>query len=128
MTLASMMELDEDALICDLAETYHIYDYRSLPLRLVAPLSAGLRDDSRIKMAASGAPATQTTLLLATIADRVEAFRYGFTEDASKGTNPPASLVDMLFGEDKKKASKSGVVSFGSAEEFEAAMSAFEGG
>ena len=82
-----MIEFDEDALICDLAETYQIYDYRSLPVKLVATLSAGLREDSRIKMAAAELPAKQDTLLLATIADRVEAFRYGFTEDASKGKN-----------------------------------------
>lgn len=122
-----MIEFDEDALICDLAETYQIYDYRSLPVKLVATLSAGLRDDSRIKMAAAGAPAKQDTLILATIADRVEAFRYGFTADASKGTNRPVSLVDAIFGEDKKK-SNSGVVSFDSAEAFEAAMARFETG
>ena len=49
-----MIRFDEDALICDLAETYHIYDYRSLPVKLVATLSAGLRDDSRIKLKAAG--------------------------------------------------------------------------
>lgn len=39
ITLSSMLNLSEDALICDFAETYHIYDYRSLPLRLVATLA-----------------------------------------------------------------------------------------
>ena len=92
MTLASMINFDEDALICDLAETYQIYDYRSLPVKLVATLSAGLRDDSRIKLSAAGYTVSQDTLLLAIIADRVEAFRYGFSEDASKGINPPVSL------------------------------------
>jgi len=129
VTLASMIEFDEDALICDLAETYQIYDYRSLPVKLVATLSAGLRDDSRIKMAAAGATAQQNTLLLATIADRVEAFRYGFSEDAEKGINPPASLVDVLLGrEPKEKTSKAGVVGFKTVEEFEKALAAFETG
>ncbi len=41
-----MISRDEDALICDLAETYQIYNYKSLPARLVATLSVGLRDDS----------------------------------------------------------------------------------
>ena len=123
-----MIEFDEDALICDLAETYQIYDYRSLPVKLVATLSAGLREDSRIKMAAAELPAKQDTLLLATIADRVEAFRYGFTEDASKGKNRPTSLVDTLFGKEKENTSKSGIVGFGSVEDFEAAMAQFETG
>ncbi len=121
-----MINFNEDALICDLAETYHIYDYRSLPVKLIATLSAGLRDDSRIKMLVAGMPATQNTLLLATIADRVEAFRYGFTEDASKGANRPQSLVDAMFGEEIKRENKSGVTSFASVEEFEAALARIE--
>lgn len=127
MTLASMIDLDEDALICDLAETYHIYDYRSLPVKLAATLSAGLRDDSRIRLLAAGAPAAQDTLLLATIADRIEAFRYGFSEDASKGINKPTSIVGAMFGEDTNKINKSGVMSFATPEEFEAALARFEG-
>lgn len=121
-----MIEFDEAALICDLAETYHIYDYRSLPLQTVATLSAGLRDDSRIKMAAAGLPARQDTLLLAAIADRVEAFRYGFTENAKHGTNRPESLVETIFGE-ANKANKSGIQGFSSVEAFEAALARFEG-
>lgn len=33
-----MIRADEDALVCDLAETYHIYNYRQLPARQVAVL------------------------------------------------------------------------------------------
>lgn len=111
-----MIELDEDALICDFAETYHIYDYRSLPLRLVATLAAGLRDDSRIKLLAAGIPVSQDTLLLASIADRIELFRYGFTKDAERGLHAPKSLVDKMCGmEDKSRA----VAGFRTPEEFE---------
>ena len=117
-----MIDFNEDALICDLAETYHIYDYRSLPVKLVATLSAGLRDDSRIKLFAAGYPANQETILLATIADRIEAIRYGFSEDSSKGVNQPSSIVAALFGEEKKKKNRSGVTSFATPEEFEAAL------
>ncbi len=31
-----MIAVDEDALVCDLAETYGIYDYRQLPITRVA--------------------------------------------------------------------------------------------
>ena len=48
-----MIAADEEALICDLAETYNIYDYRSLSPRMAAVFSCGLRDDSRIKLAMS---------------------------------------------------------------------------
>ncbi len=73
MTLAGMVNLDEAALICDLAETYGIYDYRQLPLRTVAVLSAGLRDDARIIKKANNVervPDMQLQLL-AIIADRL---------------------------------------------------------
>lgn len=123
-----MMNFDEDALVCDFAETYHIYDYRSLPVKLAATLSAGLRDDSRIKMSLAGVPASQDTLLLAVIADRVEAFRYGFTEDAAKGRNKPDSLVDLILGETANKENKSGIKGFATVEEFEAALASFETG
>lgn len=108
-----MIDLDEDALICDLAETYHIYDYRSLPLQLVATLSAGLRDDSRIKLKAAGVPVSQDTLLLASIADRVEMFRCSFIKDAKQ----PESFLRAFLGDEEKK--NNSVTAFNSAEEFD---------
>ena len=61
MILASMINLSEYALICDFAETYHIFDYRSLPVKLAATLSAGLRDDSRSKMIMADIPVPPDT-------------------------------------------------------------------
>ena len=122
-----MIELDEDALICDLAETYQIYDYRSLPVQLVATLSAGLRDNSRIKLKASGSTAPLDTILLALIADRVEAFRYGFTEDAEDGTNVPKSIVSAILGEEQSQTTRSGITGFSSPEEFEEALARIKG-
>ena len=37
-----MLALDEDAFICDMAQTYHVYDIRSLPLPYLATLASGL--------------------------------------------------------------------------------------
>lgn len=121
-----MINLDEDALVCDLAETYHIYDYRSLPLKLVATLSAGLRDNSRIKLLAAEVPASQDTILLAIIADRVEALRYGLSDDSAKGRNKPVSIVESIYGEMAKKTS--GVKGFDNATDFEAALARIRGG
>lgn len=120
-----MINIDEDALICDLAETYQIYDYRSLPLKLVATLSAGLREDSRIYIRASGAAASLETLLLALIADRIEAFRYGFTDDAAKRKNPPISIVEAICGKSNKNTT--GVATFKTHEEFDAALARIRG-
>lgn len=115
-----MIEFDEDALICDFAETYHIFDYRSLPARLAATLAAGLRDDSRIKLKAAGVPVGLDTVLLAAIADRVEAFRFGFSKEAEKGKMPPL-LVNQILGEQNNKNSKNKTMSFRTADEFEKA-------
>lgn len=66
-----MILLDEDALICDFAETYHILDYTALPATLAATLAVGLRDDSRIKCLMADRKASVDTILLAGIIDRL---------------------------------------------------------
>ncbi len=119
------MNLDEDALVCDFAETYHIYDYRSLPVRLAATLAAGLRADSRIRMKLTDMPVRQDTLLLATLADQVALFRYGFSKDANSGANKPASIVAELLGEPERK--QAGVTGFDTPEEFERALARIKG-
>ena len=48
-----MIALDEDALTCDLAETYGIYEFRLLPPAKIAVLACGLSEDSRIKRTAA---------------------------------------------------------------------------
>lgn len=117
-----MINLDEDALICDLAETYRIYDYRSLPVRLVATLSAGLRDDSRIKLKAADSPVSKETMILAMIADRIELFRRSFSD---KHKDDPVSVVEMLLGNTKKKVTSG--MSFKTSEEFEAMLAKIRG-
>lgn len=89
-----MLCVDRSALICDLAETYQIYDYRSLPATMVATLAAGLRDDSRIKMKMSGVTASQDTILLAVIADMMNMYIYA--RSGGKG-KPPESIADKFY-------------------------------
>lgn len=71
-----MVVLDEDALICDFAETYHIYDFWSLPLQLAATLAAGLWYDSRIMMRLSGDQFRVRDLLLATLCDKMTGTKF----------------------------------------------------
>lgn len=92
-----MIRDDEDALICDFAETYHIYDYRSLPLRLVATLAAGLRDTSRISMKTTEAKASTTNTILAIIADHLGIIRR-LLGDQSELNSVTESLYQMHPG------------------------------
>lgn len=109
-----MISTDEDALICDLAETYHIYEYRSLPCRKVAIFSCGLRSDSRIKMKMAQVTITPEQMMLAAIADSTRMTAWLHTKDAEEGVNRPESLLGVLLGEKEEKK----VISFDSGEEF----------
>lgn len=111
-----MINLDEDALICDLAETYRIYDYRQLPPSKVAVFAFGLRDDSRIKMKVSGQKVPIDTLLLAGISDKLSTLVWFQTEDGQKGRNRPTMLTDLLTN--KETESKEDVIVFNSGEDF----------
>lgn len=110
-----MIKFDEDALICDLAETYQIYNYRQLPPSLVAIFAIGLRDDSRIKLKVNGLKATPEITLQSAIFDRLGLLVWMQTEDGQKGRNRPKSVVESLFGE----KTESEVSAFTSGEEFE---------
>lgn len=114
-----MIAADEDALICDFAETYHIYDWRGLPVHYAAVLACGLGPDSRIKRAISGAKATQEQLLLAAIVDRLGLLLWLNTADAVNGRNRPASLVALLTAQES--AAVGDVASFSDGASFDAA-------
>jgi len=114
-----MIRLDEDALICDLAETYHIFDYRSLPVQLVATLSAGLRENSRIMLKVTDSKVGLDTYLLAAIADNLTLFRAGFSKDNRRKL---VLFTDVIKSEPKQKTR-----SFKTAAEFDAALKRIRG-
>lgn len=119
MSLANMMRIDEDALICDLAETYHILDdIGLLPARKVAVLSVGLRETSRIKMKMIGTPVPNDILLLAQIIDRLNIMIWRETKDGHKGINRPESIAEALLHPEKMQTKKINVSSFTSPEDF----------
>lgn len=111
-----MIKIDESALICDLAETYNIFDYKSLPLIKVATFCVGLRDDSRIKLKISETKMPLEKLLLGMIVDRLGLLVWSKTEDARKGYNRPKSILQAMMGDIEKEN-----LSFASGEEFEKA-------
>ncbi|HFH1593277.1 DUF5361 domain-containing protein [Streptococcus pneumoniae] len=114
-----MIALDEDALICDLAETYQIYDYKQLPLNQVAVLAYGLRDDSRIKQMMSDQIVPLETTLLASIVDRLSISLWLQTKDGQKGVNRPMSIAEMLTKNNKEESDERDYLVFESGEDFE---------
>lgn len=113
-----MINLDEDALICDLAEVYQIYDYRSLPVKLAATLSAGLGQDSRIKKKMRGTKYSSEELLLAQIHDRIAGVLW--TIGGYGDMEQPPSLVEVMINGIPEKPTGEFRV-YASPEEFEAA-------
>ena len=111
-----MIAIDEDALICDLAETYHIYDYKQLPLSLVAVFSVGLRENSRIKTILSEQLYSIETLLLAGMVDRLSLLLWSKTSDGQKGINYPESIYNLLTKQEKTERDE---LVFSSSEDFE---------
>lgn len=91
-----MLSFDRDALICDLAETYHVYDYRALPVMTLAALASGLRPDSRIKLKMANIKETSSEVLLIQIFDLLQMMRYQWF--ATKKDPPPKLLSDVLIG------------------------------
>lgn len=116
MALVVMMAEDEDALYCDLAETYGIFNWEALPVERLATLSIGLRDDSRIKLALAGAKIDTEIMLLAAAVDRLTTLVWQRTKDGAKGRNRPESVVDALTKEPQEKP-----LTFTSGREFEEA-------
>lgn len=90
-----MIGADRDALLCDLAEVYHIYDFRALPVLTLAALSVGLRPDSRIKMKMAGLTYISPIILLTACADQLALLRYSMT--AKKHDKPPELYTDTLL-------------------------------
>lgn len=89
-----MIKTDRDALLCDLAETYGIYDLRALPVKTIAALSSGLRENSRIKMKLRGETAVRPDLIPAMIYDLLREMLYaqGILKDR------PDRITDILTG------------------------------
>lgn len=109
-----MINVDEDALICDLAETYKVFDYRSLPCKMVATFSCGLGENSRIKMKLANAKITTQEMLLSAITDNTKMLAWLNSQDGANGVNRPESLLAILTG----RVRENDIIAFGSGEAF----------
>ena len=113
-----MIAAGEDELICDLAETYQVYNWKALPVRTLAALCYGLKEDSRIKRKISGQKVDTQTTLMAAVVDRLSMLVWAQSTDAAKGKNKPQMLTDILL---KNNAPTTETQRFSSGAEFEAA-------
>ncbi len=112
-----MLGADRDALLCDLAETYHIYDLKALPVLTLAALSFGLREDSRIKMKLAGLTYIPPVFLLASTCDNIALLRYNLF--ASENDGLPTLYMDRILGKEQPERETEG---YQTAEECQAAL------
>lgn len=99
-----MRALDNDALICDFAQYYHIYDFTALDLKYAAILADGLPKDSRIMMAMSGRKYQPDAVIQLAILDTVRAIEHAFIKAHSDAELPEfKSLLTELLGEDAQE-------------------------
>lgn len=92
-----MIAIDEEALICDMAETYSVYDYKSLPVHLAAIFACGLRDSSRIKKRLADVNISTEELLLAGMFDRLNWLVWSKTRDGQQGIGAPVSMTSLFL-------------------------------
>ena len=98
-----MLAKGRNELICDMAETYHIYNIYALPVSLLATLASGLRGNSRVVMKLNGMEDVPLFLMIAHIADDLKMFDYSFSDDAKHNRNAPPLFTDEIFGKEKPK-------------------------
>ena len=113
-----MLATDEDAVICDFAETYHVLDIGALDLKLAATLAAGLAPHSRIMRKLAGTKADDPLLLAALAVDELAMIRWLQTTDGTEGKNRPKSVLALLT--EPAHAPEPGGITFASPSEFEA--------
>ena len=87
-------------MICDLAETYGIYDYRSQSPELISVLVFGLKEDSRVIKKITKARLSFNDSILALIFDSLQIINYKLGH--RKGQEKPKSLFKKLTEEKKK--------------------------
>lgn len=112
-----MIKEDSDALECDLAQTYRIYDMRAFPLHRIALFASGLGEDSRIMKKLNGQMQPLSVLLQAAILDALNMYMWAQSDGRSE---KPKSVFNALSGQTKGDNS----IAFANPEDFENAMAA----
>lgn len=109
-------------MICDLAETYHIYDYKGVPGRLLGTLVAGLGVNSRVYQKLAGQIVPTSILVEALIVDELRKIVYLL--DGNKKSKIPESMAEKLMIPDESAREE---LMFDTPEDFEKARKALLG-
>lgn len=103
-------------LICDLAEYYHVYDYRSLPVKLVVTFFIGLRAESRIRQVNKTVKVDDSKWLLMLIVDNLTILNYKLS---GKKVDSEKLLTNSMLNEaEKKEEDKEKPMVFDSPDDF----------
>lgn len=108
-----MIAIDEYSLICDLAETYNIYNYRTMPPLQVAIFVCGLSPNSRIMRKVNNMKLPTNETLLVGIVDRLSMILWMFSKDGQRNRNRPQLISNLLNQSNEKE-----IQSYSSGEEF----------
>lgn len=114
-----MLQTDKDSFICDMAETYHILNYESLPFDLLVTLANGLRENSRIKCKLAGIPIGMDTFFLAGVYDKVNWLAWSRSTASENADSAPKAILPMLLG--IKDEVEKEITRYESGDDFEAA-------
>lgn len=123
MLLVNMLQIDRGAFICDMAETYHVFDYKALPVDLLVTLASGLRENSRIRCKMANLPISMDTFFIAGIHDFVSLLWWAKTEAGHENRNRPEALLPLLLGKKEEKK----LETYSSGDDFRAAWNALGG-
>lgn len=100
-----------------MAETYHVFNWRELPLKTAAILASGLSKDSRCARKLHGQKLSSVEYSLLAILDDLRTLTWIKAQEHSKNKIPkPESMLQALMQQDQKPK----VLSFRTPEEFEA--------
>lgn len=112
-----MLAHHKSELICDLAEYYHILDYRRVPGRLLGTLAVGLRAESRVGMIREGIKADPETIMLVKL--------YDVLMQVFSGKEKPEPLLKQFIIEQKQ--TKDTPLAFRSGKDFDEAWAKLRG-
>ena len=99
-----------------MAETYHVYNWRELPLKTAAVLASGLHEDCRSFRRLNKRKIATDQYLQLMMLDELRVLHWLHTEDARKGKNRPESVLQKVLEPEKRIE----VTGFRTPEEFEA--------
>lgn len=101
-------------MICDLAEFYNIYDYKSFSVEYIATLCIGFPSNARTIKKINNGYSTEE-LLLANIVDRLSLIWWSKTEDGQNNVNRPK----LLIGSYAENKSDNASMTFESGDDYE---------